>query len=42
MNNWIYVDNKPRYFKTGEEFVTLLKERIAGYNQKQQSNDKDN
>lgn len=31
MNNWIYVDNKPQYFKTGEEFATFLKDRINKY-----------
>lgn len=41
MGKWIYVDNKPRFFKSGEELAAFLKERIAGYKQKQQGDGKD-
>ena len=34
MGKWIYVDNKPRYFKNGKEFITFFKERINKYKEK--------
>lgn len=37
MGKWIYVDNRPRYFKTGEEFASFLKERIDKYNESRAS-----
>lgn len=31
MGKFLFVDNKARYFKDGEEFVTFLKDRINKY-----------
>ena len=37
MGKWIYVYNKPRFFKDGAEFIQFFKERIDAYNKKKEA-----